>query len=224
MVVNKAKINRSLSTKLVDARVAQVFNTFNDVLVTSSFGTTSAVLLHIISRVKPGCPVYFIDTGYHFEETLSYKNRLTKMLDLNVAELHPDTSDHETTRQRQMWLSDPDRCCKINKLEPIQKVKNRYPIWMSGVIGYQNSYRKNLDIIIKKRKCCVVIRLLTGIEQWWMNIWKPTACLSIRWRKRDTLQLAARTAPFQPRGETGAGQTWKKPSADCIDNSYLFCW
>lgn len=150
MVVNKEKFNRSLSTKLVDARVTQVFNTFNDVLVTSSFGTTSAVLLHILSRVKPGCPVYFINTGYHFEETLSYKNRLARMLDLNVVELHPEASDHETTRRQQLWLSDPDRCCKINKLEPMQKIKKRYSIWMSGVIGYQNSYRSNLDIIIEK--------------------------------------------------------------------------
>lgn len=63
-LVNKEKINRSLSAKIVDARVAQVFNTFKDVLVTSSFGTTSAVLLHLVSRIRPECPVYFIDTGY----------------------------------------------------------------------------------------------------------------------------------------------------------------
>lgn len=150
MVVNKAKINRSLSSKLVDARVAHVFNSFQDVLVTSSFGTTSSVLLHIVSRVKPGYPIYFIDTGYHFEETLAYKRKLTEMLDLNVVDLKPDPSKHEKTRQDQLWMSDPDRCCKINKLEPLQKVKDNYSIWMSGLIGYQNSYRSNLDIISEK--------------------------------------------------------------------------
>lgn len=149
-MLDKAKINRTLSTKLVDARVAQVFNTFDNVLLTSSFGTTSAVLLHIVSRVKPGYPIYFVNTGYHFEETLSYKNKLAAMLDLNVVELHPDASSHQTTRQQQLWLSNPDKCCEINKMEPLQQVKNRFSIWMSGLIGYQNSYRSNLDIIIEK--------------------------------------------------------------------------
>ncbi len=108
------------------------------------------MLLHILSRVKPGYPIYFINTGYHFEETLSYKKQLTDMLDLNVVDLHPDASKHQKTKQNQMWLSDPDRCCKINKLGPLNKVKDEYSIWMSGLIGYQNSYRNNLDIIIEK--------------------------------------------------------------------------
>ncbi|MDX1639105.1 MAG: phosphoadenosine phosphosulfate reductase family protein, partial [Balneolaceae bacterium] len=150
MVVDKAKINRSLSSKLVDARVAQVFNTFEHVLVTSSFGTTSAVLLHILSRVKPGYPIYFIDTGYHFEETIRYKQRLTELLDLNVVDLSPDPSKHRDTQRQKLWLSDPDRCCSINKLEPLEKVKDQYKIWMSGLIGYQNNYRSNLDIVIEK--------------------------------------------------------------------------
>lgn len=83
-LVNKEKINRSLSAKIVDAMVAQVFNSFKDILVTSSFGTTSAVLLHLVSRMKPEYPVYFIDTGYHFKETLEYRDRLTRLLNLNV--------------------------------------------------------------------------------------------------------------------------------------------
>lgn len=80
-LINKEKINRSLSAKIVDARVAHVFNTYRDILITSSFGTTSAVLLHLVSRMRPGYPIYFIDTGYHFEETIDYKNRLTRLLD-----------------------------------------------------------------------------------------------------------------------------------------------
>ncbi len=147
MVPDKAKINRSLSSKLVDARVAQVFNTFEKVLVTSSFGTTSSVLLHILSRVKPGYPVYFIDTGYHFEETLAYKEKLTELLDLNVIDLNPDPSKHRATKEKKLWLNNPDRCCHINKVEPLQNVKDNFLIWMSGVIGYQNRYRSNLNII-----------------------------------------------------------------------------
>ena len=146
-LVNKEKINRSLSAKIVDARVAQVFNSFKEVLVTSSFGTTSAVLLHLVSRIKPGCPVYFIDTGYHFDETIAYKERLTRLLDLNVVDLRPDPADHAQTHESEMWNSNPDKCCEINKVEPLDRVKKDYKVWMSGLIGFQNRHRSTLQIM-----------------------------------------------------------------------------
>lgn len=146
-LVNKEKINRSLSAKIVDARVAQVFNSFRDVLVTSSFGTTSAVLLHLVSRIKPGCPIFFIDTGYHFEETIAYKKRLSRLLDLNVIDLRPDPSGHAKTLTEELWKDNPDKCCEINKVEPLDRIKGKYKVWMSGLIGFQNRHRNSLSIL-----------------------------------------------------------------------------
>lgn len=146
-LVNKEKINRSLTAKIVDARVAQVFNSFQDVLVTSSFGTTSAVLLHLVSRIKPECPIYFIDTGYHFKETIEYKDQLTNLLDLNVFDLRPNPTSHSMTREKELWSQDPDKCCEINKVEPLERVKSRYKVWMSGLIGFQNRHRSRLQIM-----------------------------------------------------------------------------
>jgi phosphoadenosine phosphosulfate reductase len=149
-LVNKEKINRSLSAKIVDARVAQIFNSFEDLLVTSSFGTTSVVLLHLISRIKPQCPVYFIDTGYHFKETLAYKERVTRLLDLNVIDLHPDADQHAATKEEQLWNTDSDRCCEINKIAPIEHLKEEHTVWMSGLIGFQNRHRNTLKIMDEK--------------------------------------------------------------------------
>lgn len=150
MSTDKTRINRSLTSKIVDARVAHVFNSFKKVLVTSSFGTTSAVLLHILSRVKPRYPVHFIDTGYHFKETIEYKYRLTRLLSLNIVDVQPERTAHHFTHQNKLWSSDPDKCCHINKIEPIKDIKSEKYIWMSGLIGYQNDHRSNLDIIIDK--------------------------------------------------------------------------
>jgi|SRR5690625_4284463 len=151
-LVNKEKVNRSLSAKIVDARVAQIFNSFESVLVTSSFGTTSAVLLHLVSRIKPECPIYFIDTGYHFEETLSYKKRLTRLLDLTVIDLHPDPVQHKMTEKNQLWSRNPDQCCRINKMEPLRGIKEKHDVWMSGLIGFQNGHRSSLRIIDQKEE------------------------------------------------------------------------
>lgn len=145
--VRNKKLNRSLSAKIVDARIAHVFNTHEEVLVTSSFGTTSAVLLHLVSRIEPGCPIYFIDTGYHFEETLQYRNRLCRLLGLNLKVLHPEPKAHKMTQNQQLWSSDPDRCCAINKVAPLQEIKEHCEVWVSGLLGFQNSYRNALPIV-----------------------------------------------------------------------------
>lgn len=144
--LKKERLNRSLSPKIVDARVAYIFNTFDNVLLTSSFGTTSAILLHIVSRVRPDHPIYFIDTHYHFDETIDYKERLTRRLDLNVIDLTPDAERHAFTREDQTWNRDPDYCCQINKVEPLNRVKEDHDAWISGLIGYESNYRKYFEI------------------------------------------------------------------------------
>ncbi|MDX1671650.1 MAG: phosphoadenylyl-sulfate reductase [Balneolaceae bacterium] len=146
-LVDKEKLNRSFSSKIVEARVAQIFNSFDRILVTSSFGTTSAVLLHIINRVRPNHPIYFIDTRYHFKQTISYKVQLTRLYSLNVIDLLPDKKAHQQTRDNRMWSNEPDRCCEINKVKPLSKIKSDFDIWVSGLIGYQNRYRSKLKII-----------------------------------------------------------------------------
>lgn len=146
-LVNKEKVNRSLSSGIVDARVARVFNSFKEVLVTSSFGTTSAVLLHLVSRIKPDCPIYFIDTGYHFKETLLYRDRMARLLGLNLKIVHPNSAPHKMTQKQQLWSRDADRCCSINKVKPLQAVKKQYNVWMSGLIGFQNQLRNTLQIM-----------------------------------------------------------------------------
>lgn len=140
-------INRTLSSALVDARLAYILNKFSGrALVTTSFGTTSALLLHILARVKPDFPIHFIDTGFLFPETQEYKEELTRMLDLNVITHKPEVAAHEAARVSQLWETDPDACCGTNKVTPLEKVKDKHQVWISGLLGYQNGYRSGLDI------------------------------------------------------------------------------
>ena len=62
-------------------RIARLYQYFDkkEVLFTSSFGTKSVFLLHLVSQIEPGQKVHFIDTTYHFMETLRYKKQLTKL-------------------------------------------------------------------------------------------------------------------------------------------------
>lgn len=126
-------------------RIYEIF-TPDEVLVTSSFGTNAAYLLHLISRINPDQKIYFIDTGFHFKETLEYKKRLIKWLDLKVVEIHPEKDDHEFTEKTKLWQSNPDHCCQLNKTKPLGKIKNNFKVWISGLIKSQTEFRSSLRL------------------------------------------------------------------------------
>ena len=111
-------------------RLQKIYEIFSpdEILVTSSFGTNAAYLLHLISRINPAQKIHFIDTGFHFNETLEYKKRLIKWLNLNVVEIHPDREDHSYAQKNNLWENNPDLCCHLNKTKPLGKIKNNFKV------------------------------------------------------------------------------------------------
>ncbi|MEM6724130.1 MAG: phosphoadenylyl-sulfate reductase [Bacteroidota bacterium] len=118
----------------------------SEILFTSSFGTTSAVLLHLIAEVNPKQQVHFIDTGYLFEETIQYRDQLKQRLGFEVIEVHPDPRMAAVTLEEQTWISDPDLCCTINKVMPLDAIKGDYKIWLTGLMGHQSHTRANFQL------------------------------------------------------------------------------
>jgi phosphoadenosine phosphosulfate reductase len=116
------------------------------VLLTSSFGTTAVFLLHLFYRNNIRQPVHFLDTTYHFEETLAYKNQLARLFGLTIIDLHPEEWKNKFTRENKLWETDPDLCCSVNKVEPMLTVKKQADVWVSGLMAWQNETRKNLDV------------------------------------------------------------------------------
>ena len=129
-------------------RLLHLFNDFaaQDILVTTSFGITSSILLFMIKQVAPKHPIYFIDTTYHFPETLTYKQTLTELFQLNVITLLPDAEANEKSRSEQLWQSNPAACCQINKVDALQPIKEDHKIWVSGLMNDQTDHRKDLSI------------------------------------------------------------------------------
>lgn len=114
------------------------------IFTTSSFQSHSIVLLHILSRIDPKIPVYFLNTGYHFPETIEYKELITELLGINTIDLKPFTPKfmQKDENGRLLFTSDPDHCCHINKTIPMEEVMKEYDVWITGVRGDQNSIRK----------------------------------------------------------------------------------
>jgi len=133
-------------------RMEQLFKDFDaaKVLVTSSFGVTAPMVLHLVQQAKPQHPIHFIDTAYHFEETIAYKQRLAELFGLRVVDVKPNEHKNNYSQQRKLWRTNPDMCCKINKVQPLQRIKGNYDIWVSGLMKSQSDHRENLDIFQQK--------------------------------------------------------------------------
>lgn len=126
-------------------RIRELYHDFNDVLVTSSFGTTSAILLKMVHEANQDQPIHFIDTTFIFRETQQYKNELKELLGLRIIDVKPDPYLNQYTRTRKTWEMDTDTCCAVNKISPIESIKKDYEVWVSGLMGWQSSTRGSKD-------------------------------------------------------------------------------
>ena len=114
-----------------------------DLAIVSSFGADSVVLLHMVAQVDKTLPVYFLETGKHFPETLDYVETLKQQLGLaNVVALHPDAKDLARFDPKgDLWETDPDSCCHIRKTEPLDEAVKGFGGWVTGRKRFQTKER-----------------------------------------------------------------------------------
>jgi phosphoadenosine phosphosulfate reductase len=113
----------------------------------SSFGADSAVLLHMVSRLDTNAQIVFLDTGFHFSETLSYRDRLTKAFGLtNVRTASVDPiAVKRLDAQRRLHLSAPDSCCQLRKVSVLDRHLRMNDAWISGQRRSQASTRSSVS-------------------------------------------------------------------------------
>lgn len=142
------RLNAKYKELSIEKRIEEIYNDFEveEIMLTSSFAATSAFLLKLFSDVNKKQPVFFIDTGYHFEDTLKYKEKLTEAYGLNVLSISALKEEHEFTQKDETWKKDPDFCCHINKVKPLDIIKKNYSLWVSGLMEWQSDHRATLNI------------------------------------------------------------------------------
>jgi phosphoadenosine phosphosulfate reductase len=175
-------LNKKYKPLSAAERIVQLYKDFevSEVMLTSSFAATSAFLLKLFSEVNKEQTVFFIDTGYHFEDTLTYKTELTKRYGLKVSSLSALKEEHEFTIKDETWSKNPDFCCSINKVKPLDIIKNQYKVWVSGLMEWQSDHRSTLDIFELRSE-----------------ILKFYPLVDISKEKRDAY-IAAHDLPFHP--------------------------
>jgi phosphoadenosine phosphosulfate reductase len=114
----------------------------------SSFQSHSLVLLHMLSRIDRTIPVYFINTGYHFPETIRFRDEITRQFGLNTIDLKSEVPKfmQRDAEGKLLFTSDPDHCCYLNKTQPMDGVLREHDVWINGVRADQSAVRAAMKV------------------------------------------------------------------------------
>ncbi len=120
-----------------------------DAVLTMSFQHEGVVIAHMLRQIAPATPVLFIDTGYHFPETLAYRDRLSTLFGLEVRNLSSVMPRPEFIARHgdDLWDRNPDLCCQINKVEPMQLALRGVRGWINGRRRDQAGTRTGMPIV-----------------------------------------------------------------------------
>ncbi len=151
--IDAHRVNERLSDLSAREIVEWASHMFGDGLVMStSFGIQSAVMLHLVTQVTPGIPVIWVDTGYLPSETYRFADQLTSRLRLNLHIYRSPISPVEMeTQHGKLWESnnagDLDLYDQIRKVEPMNRALRQLgaTAWLSGLRREQTEFRKKLS-------------------------------------------------------------------------------
>jgi phosphoadenosine phosphosulfate reductase len=122
--------------------------TFGDrICVTSSM--KDAVLVDIASKVRPGIDVLFVDTGYHFAETVGTRDAVEAVYPVNVVNVTSSRTVAEQERDLgpRLYGRNPDLCCHLRKVEPLNRALEPYLAWITGVRREETSHRRGARVV-----------------------------------------------------------------------------
>lgn len=117
--------------------------------VATSFQSSGLVILHMLRDIRPGLPALFLDTGFHFPETLEFKDRIVELFGLNLIELRGAHGSREAQEEEfgpDLFRRDANHCCHINKVAPLQAALQNYDAWISGIRRDQSVWRQSTPI------------------------------------------------------------------------------
>jgi phosphoadenosine phosphosulfate reductase len=128
--------------------IAWAAETFGDrVCITSSM--TDAVLVHLAAAVKPGIHVIFLDTGYHFPETIGTRDAVAATYDINLINVTPSrtVAEQDAELGPRLYGRNPDLCCYLRKVVPLERALDPYDAWITGVRREETAARSDTQVV-----------------------------------------------------------------------------
>jgi phosphoadenosine phosphosulfate reductase len=126
----------------------ELARTSEDLCVTNSFQAEDMVVLHMVRQTIPDVPVIFLDTGYHFADVYTYRDRMAAAWRMNLINLLPElTVPQQEAQFGILNQTDPSRCCSLRKVKPLFSALAGYKLWFTGLRREQAKSRAALQPI-----------------------------------------------------------------------------
>ncbi|WP_163099846.1 phosphoadenylyl-sulfate reductase [Peribacillus alkalitolerans] len=151
------------------------------IIYACSFGIEGIVLVDLITKVKPNATIVFLDTEVHFKETYETIQRVKeKYPELNIVMKKPKLSLERQSIEHgdELWKSNPNLCCQIRKLKPLQEELEGATAWISGLRHEQSDVRKHVQFINKDDRF-QSIKICPLIYWTWKDVWRYVTKLNL---------------------------------------------
>jgi phosphoadenosine phosphosulfate reductase len=145
-----------------------------DACITCSFQAEDMAVLHMLREIHPAIPVIFLETGYHFAETIAYKQRMVADWALNVIEAKAEMPVAQQESQFGILnQTDPAKCCHLRKVEPLMESLRGYKFWFTGLRREQSPSRAGLQPVEHHRLPSGELLLkISPLANWrWKEVW-----------------------------------------------------
>jgi phosphoadenosine phosphosulfate reductase len=139
---------RDLESATAQEVLRWAVETFGDgFAIASSMG--DGLLAHLAGSVAPQVDVLFLDTGYHFAETIGTRDAVAATYDVNVRTVLPLLTVQQQDQQYgpDLWSRDPNRCCALRKVEPLARALEPYVAWASGIRRDESVTRRDVGVV-----------------------------------------------------------------------------
>jgi phosphoadenosine phosphosulfate reductase len=122
---------------------------FGDRLAVACSMAGDTVVVDLAAAALPGVDVLFLDTGYHFAETLGTRAALQAVRDVHVVDVQPEHSvaEQDSRYGKDLFARDPGRCCQLRKVEPLDRSLAGYEAWVTGLRREDNVLRANAPLV-----------------------------------------------------------------------------
>lgn len=151
LALDLTAVNAELGAATPEAILRWVTDRFphEQVLLTCSFQHDGVVLAHMLHQIAPEIPAVFIDTGFHFPETLAYRDEIQRRFGIRVVDLKPIMPREEFAKEHglDLYRRNPDLCCHINKVEPLRRHLPGMRAWVNGRRRDQASTRQAINVV-----------------------------------------------------------------------------
>lgn len=184
-----AKANEKYSNADVDSILKWTKNAFGESFAfTTAFGYSGIAILHHALKIMPDIKIYFIDTGFHFKETLEFCEEITEKWSLNLEVLKPEATMKQLVKKmgNEPYKVNADLCCHYCKVEPLLRVLHNHSAWLSGIRRDQSMARGGVEVIDIDGRGCIKI------------------CPMAKWTKEQTWKyIKKNNLPYHPLHDKG---------------------